>query len=98
MGDEVTAPQRFSFGQWLRGSCLSMFVVMAVTIASFFGWSLVKIENKVALFAIGVLPAVVIGVLAYRRADGNGFFEGVMTGTCFGVLLSGLCFSAAFAE
>lgn len=92
MGDEVTAPRRFSWGQWFGGSCVGGIISFIGTFAVFLGWSLLKIENAPLLIAAIILPGVTIATLAYRRQDGRGFMEGVITGACLVALLSGPCF------
>jgi hypothetical protein len=95
MGDEVKAPRRFSWGQWFGGSCLAAILCFILTLGAFLGWSfLVKINSAPVLIAVALLPGVIVAALAYRKRDGSGFLEGVITGACLVALLSGLCFGS----
>ena len=87
-GDEVKAQRPFSWGHWFGGSGLAAILCYLVTLGAFFGLSFVKAVGGPLLILVVLLPSVTIAALAYRKRDGSGFLEGVITGACLVAFLS----------
>lgn len=87
-------PKRFSFGNFIAGGVLGMFVgvvgnVVAMSIAgALFGRS--NAHNPALGFLIGILPGVGL-IFVSRNVSRSGLAQGLLTASIFILLTGGLC-------